>query len=199
MELLKERILSDTQIIDALANGNDAVFENLFKLHFGNLHAYACSLLKDKEAAEEIVQGVFLKIWEKRNSLKIHSSIRSYLYSMVHNDCLSQLRHQQVRQKHQMHVVHSSDNHSEPASSRIQLSELQSNLQEAINKLPEKCRIIFEMSRFEELKYQEIADILGLSIKTVENQMGKALRTLRVALADYLPLLVYLIFKLFSR
>ena len=85
---------------------------------------------------------------------------------------------------------------NDPAAKKILLSELEMRLNNAINDLPEQCRIIFQMSRFEELKYQEIADRLGLSVKTVENQMGKALKVLREKLSDYLPLLLLILLNL---
>ena len=129
--------------------------------------------------------------------LNIQTSLKSYLYRATYNDCMNILKHLQVRQRHQDHVSYFHDRTSENASSRLQENELKNELQKAINLLPEKCRTIFQMSRFEELKYQEIADQLDISIKTVENQMGKALKVLRHALADYLPLLVYCLLKLF--
>ena len=86
-----------------------------------------------------------------------------------------------------MHVMHEQKNHTETASKRILVKELEERLRDALNALPQQCRTIFQMSRFDGLKYQEIADQLGISVKTVENQMGKALKQLRVKLIEYLP------------
>lgn len=188
---------SDTATLSMLQQGNEEVFESVFKQHFNNLHAYAFTILKDAVSAEEVVQSLFLKLWEKKDVLNIQTSLKSYLYRATYNDCMNILKHLQVRQRHQDHVSYFHDRTSENASSRLQENELKNELQKAINLLPEKCRTIFQMSRFEELKYQEIADQLDISIKTVENQMGKALKILRHALADYLPLLVYCLLKLF--
>ncbi|SEK55968.1 RNA polymerase sigma-70 factor [Olivibacter domesticus] len=188
---------SDTATLSMLQQGNEEVFESVFKQHFNNLHAYAFTILKDAVSAEEVVQSLFLKLWEKKDVLTIQTSLKSYLYRATYNDCMNILKHLQVRQRHQDHVSYFHDRTSENASSRLQENELKNELQKAINLLPEKCRTIFQMSRFEELKYQEIADQLDISIKTVENQMGKALKILRHALADYLPLLVYCLLKLF--
>jgi RNA polymerase sigma-70 factor, ECF subfamily len=188
---------SDTATLSMLQQGNEEVFESVFKQHFNNLNAYAFTILKDAVSAEEVVQSLFLKLWEKKDVLNIQTSLKSYLYRATYNDCMNILKHLQVRQRHQNHVSYFHDRTSENASSRLQENELKNELQKAINLLPEKCRTIFQMSRFEELKYQEIADQLDISIKTVENQMGKALKVLRHALADYLPLLVYCLLKLF--
>jgi RNA polymerase sigma-70 factor (ECF subfamily) len=169
--------------------GDETAFETLFKTHYNALHAYAQVILKDEDLAEEIVQGMFLKFWEKRTSLNIQS-IKAYLYKCVYNDSLNYLKQEKTKSKYQDFTVHTMNTEHEPASLKVELSELQQHLREALNHLPEQCCTIFQMSRFEELKYREIAEHLGLSIKTVENQMGKALRILRLKLADFLVLVL---------
>lgn len=165
---------------------NDADFEMLFKTHYKALHAYATVILKDEDDAEEIVQQLFLKFWEKRDLLNVQTSLKAYLYKCVYHDSLNYLKHQKVKSKYEDFTQYRMDNVYAPAGNRLELSELQSQINLALNDLPEQCRTIFQMSRFEELKYREIADELGLSIKTVENQMGKALRIMRIKLADFL-------------
>jgi RNA polymerase sigma-70 factor (ECF subfamily) len=169
---------------------NDQAFEHMFKAHYKMLHAYADTILRDTEMAEEIVQNLFMKLWQKRELLLTHTSVKAYLYKCVHNDCLNYLKHLKIQVKYQEHALHTTDHYSEAASHKIELTELESKLQQALNELPEQCRAIFQMSRFEELKYKEIAAELGISIKTVENQMGKALRILRLKLADFITLLI---------
>jgi RNA polymerase sigma-70 factor (ECF subfamily) len=139
---------------------------------------------------EEIVQNVFYKLWEKRELIEIELSPRAYLYKAVYHDCLNHLKHKKVRSAHAMHVVRHSSDRVENTSGKVLQSELQTHIHAAMNELPEQCRTIFHMSRFEGLKYQEIADAMGLSVKTIENQMGKALRILRQKLVDFLPLLL---------
>lgn len=138
--------------------------------------------------AEEVVQQLFLKFWEKRELLQVGTSMKAYLYKGVYNDSLNLLKHQKVKLKYQDYTLHTADHLSDPASAKIELGELELKLREALNELPEQCRTIFQLSRFEELKYREIAEKLNISIKTVENQMGKALRLLRAKLADFLLL-----------
>lgn len=168
---------------------DDHAFEQLFKTHYKALHAYANTMLRDEDMAEEIVQQMFLKFWEKRELLGVQSSIKAYLYKCVHNDTLNYLKHQKIKTKYQDYASYSMNSENEPASHKVELTELETRLQEALNELPEHCRTIFQMSRFEELKYREIADQLNISIKTVENQMGKALKILRLKLADFMVLL----------
>jgi len=169
-------------------------FEELFKTHFKALHSYAYTLVKDDVAAEEIVQNLFMKLWEKKSDLEFHNSTKAFLYRSVYNESLNYLKHQKVKFKYQKHQIYHVKNESnDMASNRIQLKELEEKIYEALGKLPEGCRTIFQLSRFEELKYKEIADRLNISIKTVENQMGKALKRLRVELIDFLPLLFLLL------
>ncbi|WP_166664832.1 RNA polymerase sigma-70 factor [Pedobacter metabolipauper] len=169
---------------------SDEAFELLFKSHYKALHAYASLMLRDEDASEEIVQNMFLKFWEKRDLLNIQTSLKAYLYKCVHNDSLNYIKHQTIKAKYQDHAAYSRNDHHEAASSKVELSELEVKLKEALDELPEGCRTIFQMSRFEELKYREIAEQLGLSIKTVENQMGKALKVLRLKLADFIALIM---------
>ena len=168
----------------------ETAFEAVFKTHFKRLYAYAFTIVKEEMAAEEMVQNVFYKIWEKKGRVSITSSVTAYLYRSVYHESLNYLKHQKVKAAYQAHATSEGIHQWDSATSRMHLSELEQNLNRALAELPEQCRTIFQMSRFEELKYQEIADRLGLSIKTVENQMGKALKILRIKLVDYLPLVI---------
>ncbi|MEJ5995756.1 RNA polymerase sigma-70 factor [Pedobacter sp. Du54] len=170
-------------------NLTDVQFEVLFKTHYKALHAYAAVILKDEENAEEIVQQLFMKLWEKRALLSVQTSMKAYLYKCVYHDSLNFLKHQKVKSKFEDYTQKCNDVYA-TGEDRLEVSELQSQINLALNDLPEQCRTIFQMSRFEELKYREIADALGLSIKTVENQMGKALRMMRLRLADFLVLII---------
>jgi RNA polymerase sigma-70 factor (ECF subfamily) len=176
MEVVSNSIISDT------------LFEQVFKQHFKSLHAYAYTILRDEDAAEDIVQQVFVKLWEKREETEITQSIQAYLYRMVYNSCLNFLKHEKVKEAHVSFAKHSMSEGVEHITKTIAGKELNHKIQQALQQLPEQCRTIFQLSRFEELKYKEIATLLNLSVKTIENQMGKALRIMRVALAEYLPI-----------
>jgi RNA polymerase sigma-70 factor, ECF subfamily len=164
----------------------ELVFEQLFKSHFKALHAYAYGIIRDESTAEEMVQNVFCRLWEKREQTIFNQSPKAYLYRSVHNESLNYLKHQKVKENYQNFAARNNDV-SEHAAAKTEHNELQWHLNKAMNELPEQCRTIFQMSRFEELKYREIADQMGLSVKTIENQMGKALRILRSKLVDFLP------------
>jgi len=151
-------------------------------------------ILKDLELAEELVQNLFLRFWEKRELLNVQTSIKAYLYKCIYNDSLNYLKHERVKEKYQDFAQHAMEQLSESAAAKVEMTELKQQLSIALNELPEQCRTIFQLSRFEELKYREIAEQLGISIKTVENQMGKALRILRVKLVDFLVLVLVLIY-----
>lgn len=184
--------LNDTVLVQLLGNRDEEAFEHVFKAHFKNLHVYACTIVQEPAAAEEIVQNVFYKIWEKAEQLNISPPVAAYLYRAVNNESINYLKHQKVKSIHRAHTLYHAKNQSESASKKVLAGELEKKLRKALSELPEQCRIIFQLSRFEELRYREIAGKLGISVKTVENQMGKALRLLRVKLADFLPLLLFL-------
>jgi RNA polymerase sigma-70 factor, ECF subfamily len=185
--------VSNMGLIELLSRRDEAAFEQVFKANFKNLHAYACIMLKDEAAAEEMVQNVFFKLWERTEHISISGSVTAYLYRAVYNESLNYLKHLKVRSQHQLYVSYRMNSHSDNASRKIQLKELEDRIQIALNELPEQCRTIFQMSRFEELKYREIASRMNLSIKTVENQMGKALKILREKLVEFLPVLILLL------
>ena len=183
----------DEHIALRLIKRDEAVFEQVFKTHYKNLHAYALTMLKDDDEAEEMVQQVFFKLWERAEHLSFSGSIAAYLYRAVHNESLNFLKHQKVKSAHHMHVAYSMKNKSEQVHGKMMTKELEKKFREALSELPEQCRTVFQMSRFEEMKYKEIADKLEISIKTVENHMGKALKLLRTKLVDYLPFLLILL------
>lgn len=171
---------------------DEASFETVFKTHFKNLHSYATTIVRDEVAAEEIVQNVFFKLWERRDKINIEQSIAAYLYRSVYNESLNFLKHMNVKASHQAHVARQNaitGADTDPATVR----ELRLKIDEAIKDLPEQCRTVFQMSRFEGMRYLDIADRLGISVKTVENQMGKALRVMRTKLSDYLPVLAFVL------
>lgn len=178
-------------------NAEEPEFDRVYLEHYAALHHYAYTLLEDSAQADEMVQDVFLKILERDEPLSIHTSLKAYLYRSVHNECMNYFKHQKVKQKYQQRNMHQADNHTEHALNKLQYQEFEQRLLKAINELPEHCRTIFQMSRFDELKYAEIASQLGISIKTVDNQMVKALKRLRQQLVHYLPLLIWFLIKLF--
>lgn len=165
---------------------SEQAFDTLFTDWFGKLYTYAFSVLQDASAAEEAVQSVFGKIWEKRAQLDVHTSLKAYLYGSVYHECMNALRHEQRKQAHRRHALYGARQVVNDAHIKSEMGELEMRLKQAIEELPDQCRAIFQLSRFGELKYREIAEQLDLSVKTVEAQIAKALKHLRLKLADFL-------------
>jgi RNA polymerase sigma-70 factor, ECF subfamily len=185
--------LSENQLLDTLKAGNITAFEMLFKTYYQPLCNYAYTFVQDKDEAEEIVQTTFLAVWEKKEVLEIRTTIKPYLYAMVRNACLNVIKHEKIKQQHAEVELALGERSVESVARTVMASELEKRIHQAMETLPEQCRLVFKLSRFEELKYAEIADQLSISIKTVENHMGKALKIMREQLRDYLPLLIVLL------
>jgi RNA polymerase sigma-70 factor (ECF subfamily) len=181
------------QLITTLRAGDIAAFEMLFRTYYQSLCNYAYTFVRDREEAEEVVQSTFMGVWEKRDNLTIHTGVKPYLYAMVRNACLNLLKHEKIKQRHAAMEIASGERSAESVARTVEASELEHRIVNAMSKLPEQCRLVFKLSRFEELKYAEIAEQLNISVKTVENQMGKALRVMREQLKDYLPIILVLI------
>jgi RNA polymerase sigma-70 factor, ECF subfamily len=184
--------LTEQELSQALASGDIKAFEMYFKTFYQPLCNYAYTYLQDREESEEIVQTIFASVWEKRNGINIRVSAKSYLYAMVRNACLNAIKHAKIKQKHVGEELALAEVGYEAVSDSVSSMELEARINVALTKLPEQCRLVFKLSRFEELKYSEIADQLGISVKTVENHMGKALRIMREQLREYLPLIFIL-------
>jgi len=170
------------------------MFENLFKTHFQHLCNFAQNYVSDFETSKEIVQDVFIKLWENKTQIDLKKSIKSYLFTSVKNRCLNYIRDNKKFRSNVLDVdIADYDISFEETEEN---TEIEKKVKETLEKLPEKCRQIFELSRFENLKYKEIAAKLNLSQKTVEAQMSKALKIFRENFKDYIKLLIiYLLFK----
>lgn len=168
---------------------DQGVFESLFRDFFPVLMAFAVKILGNEEDARDVVQKVFINLWEKREKLDLESSMKSYLFTAVHHRSLNVIRD---RKKFDGNEMPEQDSGMD-LPGMIEAAELETRIMEVIGGLPEKCRQIFVLNRFENLKYGEIAEKLGISEKTVENQISKALKVLREKLARYLAILVWLV------
>lgn len=160
-------------------------FERLFREHHAHCLAFAIHYTGDPYEAEEVVQLVFSQLWEKRESILINGSERSYLFTAIRNTAISQWRKQNVRSEKEYSFGQMQD---AAVHMSVQARELEQKLQVALEKLPDRCREVFLLSRKEQLKYAEIATVMNISVKTVENQMGKALKILHQELREYLNL-----------
>ena len=176
---------TDRKIFKEIKKGNLVTFEKLFRKYYAGLCNYAGKYLKDLDRSEEVVQELFYKLWEKRNKLEINVSLKSYLYRAVYNGCLQYLNHRAIEIKYENYYKKQSKEYFRDASEAMNMQELNEIINETLNSLPERCRNIFILNRQDGLKYREIAKKLDLSIKTVEANMGKALKLLRKNLKNY--------------
>lgn len=157
-------------------------FREVFDECYEDLCRYAFSIVKDFDQAEDIVQSMFMKLWEKRESLEITGSVRSYMFRSVYNQCINQLEHRAIKGKYDESIrVEAARDEQQPD---VFPEELEQNIRKAVEALPPQCRSIFIMSRYEELRYSEIAERLGISVNTIQNHVSKALKLLREALKD---------------
>lgn len=165
-------------------------FEMVFREHYAVLCSYAHQFVKDSDIAEEVVQEVMFKLWTQRATIVIESSVRSYLFRAVRNGCMNHIKHHEVRKEYQTRQEQSNRFEQPSAEDALIISELEGRIRSAISNLPMERQKIFILSRYEGLTYLQIAEKLKISAKTVENQMGKALKTLREDLSDYLPWII---------
>lgn len=172
----------ESEIIGRIRQGDLIQFETLFRSSYVSLVKYARTLLKDHDTAEEIVQDLFFSLWQNKEKIKIESSLNGYLFRSVHNRCLHYIEHLKVVERHENEMAEQS--YAESPADILQYKELQARIARTLEKLPERCGQIFCMSRYEGLKYSEIAEKLSVSIKTVEANMGRALKEFRKALAE---------------
>ena len=192
--------MDDHQTLKRIKNNDSGAFEDLFREQYPGLHEYAVFYVGESQLAEDIVQDVFLKIWETRNRLTIRSSFRGYLFRCVHNNCIQYLRHQVVKRnhlaEHQAKIEEAqlmNRLYFESGLSRLFKNDIESVVNNTINELPEKTQEIFILSRHKFLKNSEIATKINLSEKSVEYHITKALDFLRKHLKDYLPVIfIYL-------
>lgn len=174
--------LPDQKIVSAIREGNTAAFQQVFDTCYDGLCHYAFTILKNSDEAEDIVQTMFMKLWEKRESLDIQHTVKSYLYRAVYNQCMNHLEHRAVRNKYANQEGAWLDGTQGP---EVFVDELYDRIKKVVEVLPPQCRTIFIMSRYEELRYSEIAEKLNISVNTIQNQVCKALRILREELKDF--------------
>ena len=194
INILLSMIDNEDIVIEGLKNGDKLIFEEVYREYYIPLCYYCLRYVESFSDSEEIVQDLFLKLWEMHDELDIKSSLNAYLYRAVQNYALNFLKKKKTHDKYI--VVQGQQPYGgvlEDGLGKLEEEELRAILKLAVLKLPEKRRRIFELSRFDGLKNSKIASQLSISVKTVETQMTKALKYLRVTLKEYAPLLIFLV------
>jgi RNA polymerase sigma-70 factor (ECF subfamily) len=186
-----DKDIDDNILFKDFQRGKYYLFEYFFNKYYPGLCVYACRMVQSKSTAEDIVQDFFIKLWEDKNNLVVHTSVRSYFLRSVHNRCLNFLNLNNLKKAHHDYQL---SHLSQDAILQYPLLdfELESRLQKAIEALPDGIRETFIMNRLEGLTYQEIADKDGVTVKAIEYRISKALTLLRKDLQDYLPLALLL-------
>jgi len=195
--------LLENALKSGLLKGDEQTYEYLFRNYYAALCTYAFRYLERKDLAEEIVSETFFKLWIKRKELQIEGDVKPYLFQAVYKNSLNHLRKQKtetlaVERLQYTHVREQSTRILEDYSERdsLILKELEGKIERAIKKLPDQARRVFTLKRYEGLKNREVADQLGISVKTVEMHMTRSLLFLKTELKDYLPaFLIYFILK----
>ncbi len=176
-----------------LKEGCQSTFEQIFHDYFPRLVKFAYSYISDWEEARNIAQEVLLTLWRKREDLDDNSNINGYLLTLTRNHCLNYLKsfHHKVRRSAELELNQQALQQLD--ENWLSFKELEEAIQAAIDSLPAQCRQVFVMSRFEHLSHKAIADQLGISHKTVENHIGKALSILRHKLKPYMGMIIFLL------
>jgi RNA polymerase sigma-70 factor (ECF subfamily) len=178
--------VEDRVLLERIRAGDNDAFDAVFRANYAPLVGTAERMLSRRDVAEEIVQDVMLELWRRRETIVVDDSLRGYLFRATRNRVLNHLRHGAIEKRAEPEL--SADREVAPrAYAALVEAEIESAVRVAVADLPNRCREIFELSRVDGLRYSEIATTLGISIKTVEAQMGKALRILRERLAQWLP------------
>jgi len=185
-------LLNDTYRAIKIRQGDIKTFEAVFKEYYKMLVGFASHLLSDTAQAEEVVQDVFYAIWKNREKFEIKLSLKSYLYKSVRNNCLQILEHQNVEKKF-INYKKAEQSFTATPEDELDAKEIDMIIEKTLETLPEKCVQIFRMNRFEGLKYQEIADDLSISVKTVESNMSRALKEFRISLQQYIHFFAFML------
>lgn len=173
-------------LLNSLIGGDKEAFSTIFSAYYRDMVTFALSFTHEPDTAEEIVQETFVKLWEEHLNLKINESLKSYLLKSVQNRCIDWFRHKKVRQIHMNEVINNSVLFEYDTDNYMLRSELEGQIKKALLLIPDDYKEAFQMNRDEGLKYQEIAEKLNVSVRTIEVRISKALHLLREQLKDYL-------------
>jgi RNA polymerase sigma-70 factor (ECF subfamily) len=183
----------DDYFLHRFIEGNESAFERVFKADYNRIVGFCQQFTGDKDQAKSLAQDAFLKLWLNREKIESVNGIRSFLYTSSKTDCLNYIRHNKIIQKYQDKQLENKELELNREIldtfdfDQVDFAELEKMIHQSIDELPEKCRLVFIMSKINGKKNSEIAGELSISVKAVEANMTRAIKTLRVKLAEYLP------------
>lgn len=184
-------LYTEKELLARIKSDDHSAFSILFRSYYKDLVFYGGSILAEKEVVEDIIQNLFLKLWNDRKQLTIEISLKSFLLKAVKNSCLDEIRHRDIINKHQEFILQTHSYIGYDTDNYVFQSELRNRLNEAIHKLPQSLKETFELSRIRGMKYKDIAERQNVSVRTVEVRISKALNLLRFFLKDLLALLIF--------
>jgi RNA polymerase sigma-70 factor (family 1) len=176
---------SDGKLMKEIKADNMFAFDELYRKYSKRIYKFAYSILKSSEESENIVQDVFLNLWENRHRVEKNSSIKYYVFTIAYNSAISILRKKARESQFFEYLKSLQDLNQEPVNIELEYNELTNKLNDIIDKLPDRQKEVYLLHRVEGLKYQEIADRLDISVNTIENHMSRALKTIREKLGNY--------------
>ena len=188
---------SFTSLVERIRAGDEEAFDALFKMYYNNLCRFGWRYVNSTAIAEELVQDVFLRLWENRSTWKPLGTVRGYLYKSVKHRAIDYLKHQMVIDKHKELIKTDIKYVTMDVNDEHQDEHLREAIAKAIENLPERGRMVFKLHRYDGLSYKEIAQVMDISVKTVENQMTRVFKLLRQDLSHLLPVVFVLLGKLF--
>ena len=182
---MTERERMDSFLFEEFKSGNSRAFDKIFNDHYQNLCRFACSIVHDQDTSQSLVQQVFVNLWETRGSLDNIERLVPYITAMVRNQCLNSIK----REKRSIGLteIPANFNFDNSTQDQIDMRDFEEHLIIALTSLPDRCKVAFEYSRFENLTNKEISLKMDISVKGVEALIGRSLKLLRISLADYLP------------
>jgi RNA polymerase sigma-70 factor, Bacteroides expansion family 1 len=183
-------ILYENVLLKKFKEGDKSAFSSIFLTYYKDLVMFASTITKDSDTSEEIVQNVFVKLWEDRESISITTSLKSYLLKTVQNSSIDWLRHLKIRDKYSSNISKNSVLEENDTENYVLYSELEQHIEKVLAQLPAEIAESFMLNRYDGLKYYEIAEKLDVSVRTVEVRIGKALHLLREQLKDYVVTIV---------
>lgn len=192
---------NENYLFERIRTGDEAAFKIIYNKYAPRLYYFVYEYVPFNDVVENIIQETFMALWEKKSTLTADTNLGAYLFTVAKNNCLYKLRDRRYRQRlfdltdvNGIEMTANLDALEELDTSQLAFSEIERIIGQTLDQLPPQCRAVFVLSRFDDKKNREIAEELGISEKTVEGHITKALKTLRTTLKDYLPIMTYLFF-----